>query len=162
MNWVIIGLLILCILMLILITLLIDEKRFRSAKSPSGKMTAYWNGMERRASIRVSTILNTRYSVDKKLQVKNSLSKNVGAGGILMESSEKLTTSTQLLLDISLPDGQKPITAKGEVVWIRELSHVDEMGRKLFDAGIKFVSMNTKDKERLDKHIQGINNMQHG
>ncbi len=147
--------LILAILIMILITLLIDEKRLKLEKSPAGKMLEYWPyGKERRCSIRVSTILSTKYSVETNN--KYTIINNIGNGGILMQSNEKLIPSTCLCLDIILPNRKKPISAKGEVIWVKELPHTDEMGKRLFDAGIKFLSMNNMDKDTLDRHIKDL------
>jgi c-di-GMP-binding flagellar brake protein YcgR len=152
-----VSLIILSVLVLIMMTLLIDERRHKPAKSSNGKLTGYWDGVERRASVRIKSVLKAKYCVHKKTdQKKATISKNISLGGILMQLSEKLFPATLLLIDIFLPSENSPITAKGEVVWIRELSHLDESGRRVFDAGIKFISMNQRDKERLDKHIKGL------
>jgi c-di-GMP-binding flagellar brake protein YcgR len=159
----IVGLIILTLLIAILLMLFADEKQLKTVKSANGKMTGYWNGAERRADVRVATTLKATYIVDKKTQQKkDTISKNISLGGILMQLYEKLYPSTLLLLDIFLLDGQSPVAAKGEVVWVKELSKLDEGGRRTFDAGIKFVSMNTKDKERLDRQIKGLIKKRHG
>lgn len=153
----VIQLLILAILLLILLTIFIDEKRLKTTKSPTAKLTGYWNGAERRTSIRIATILQIRYYVeDKSHQLKTSLTKNISSGGILMQSNEKLFPPTRLFLDIFLPNTEKPIIARGEVVWVQELPHMDEIGKRVFDTGIKFVSMNSKDREKLDQHIKNL------
>jgi len=156
MNIFVIELLVLAILILILMTLFADEKRLKTAKSPTGKMTGYWDGPERRESVRIDIVLSIRYSIDKTPnQSRNSVTKNVSTGGILMQVEEKFTTPTLLILDIVLPNGEKPIAGKGEAVWVKELSDMDQRGKRLFDAGIKFTSMSSGDKERLNKHITG-------
>lgn len=159
-----VSLIILVILVFILITLFTDEKRMKAAESVNGKMTEYWNGPERRKSVRIDAALKTKYSVDKNPnQSKNdTLSKNISLGGMLLQLCEKLYPSTLLLLDIFLPDDKIPVIAKGEVVWVKELPDLDESGRRTFDAGIKFTSINPKDKERLDKQINYLIERQHG
>ncbi|MBL7069728.1 MAG: PilZ domain-containing protein [Candidatus Omnitrophica bacterium] len=149
--------LILSILLLILAALFVHEKQAKSAKSPIGRMTEYWDGPERRQSRRVRAILPAKYSIDHKPRPKKeSKSKNISTGGILIQLNEKVLPATQLLLDIILPEDRKPVTARGEVVWINDLPETDETGRRLFDAGIKFTSMSPSDKERLNKHIEDI------
>ena len=86
-----IQLLIMVILILVLVTLYVDERKGRYQDTPVGKMTRYWNGKERRGSIRIDNTLSVRYTIEKKLHlVGYSLTKNVGEGGILIEINEKL------------------------------------------------------------------------
>ena len=159
----VISLIVLALLIAILVVLFADEKHLKPVKSANGNMTGYWNGSERRTNVRVKMTLKATYVLDKdSQQKKDTISKNISLGGILMQLYEKLYPSTLLLLDIFLPDGQSPVAAKGEVVWIKELSKLDEGGGRTFDAGIKFVSMNPKDKERLEREIKGLIKKQHG
>jgi len=152
-----VSLFIIIILVLTLITIFKEEKRRESANAPTGRIMGYWSGAERRASIRVDTVLKTRYSVEKKPnQKKDSLSKNISMGGILIELSEKLAAPTLLLLEIFLPDDEKPVTAQGEVVWVKDIQKTDKSGRRIFDTGIKFVSMDSQNKDKLDKHIKSL------
>lgn len=142
------------VLVLILITLIIEEKRLKKMKLQPAKVTGAWKGAERRAHIRIDTILSIKYSINH--EKKNSLSKNISCGGILIQLSEKLSESTPLRLDIHLPDTERPVFARGEVVWVKDLPHIDEAGRRIFDTGVKFTWMHPKDRERLDKHITGL------
>ncbi len=159
----VISFVVLWILVVILIMLLVDDRRLKKAKSSDGKLTGYWNGAERRANVRVDASIKTAYAVEKNPLPKNdTLSKNISLGGILMQLYEKLYPPTMLLLDIFLPNNNKPIIAKGEVVWIKELSALDEIGRRTFDAGVKFVSMGPRDKDRLDREIKNLAKTRHG
>ncbi|NQT06770.1 MAG: PilZ domain-containing protein [Candidatus Omnitrophica bacterium] len=155
----ILQLTILAVLVLILLTLFIDEKRLKAAFSPNSMMTGYWNGTERRTSIRIDTVLNAKYCIDKSYPKKERLdivSRNISHGGILISLREKLPTSTILTLDIELPDNQRCASIRGEVVWVKETSQPDDEGRKLFDTGIKFVTFRPEEKEKLDRHIKSL------
>ena len=154
--WLPFLLIILGVLVLVLITLSTEERQKKAAKFLNGKLTGYWNGIERRASVRINTAFKTKYTVEetKPGQKREATSKNISLGGILLQLCEKLYPPTLLILDIFLPNEEVPIAAKGEVVWIKELSGLDELGRRAFDAGIKFVSMDPRDKERLDNQIK--------
>lgn len=159
----VISFVVLWILVVMLITIMMDDRRLKRAKPNDGKLTGYWNGAERRADVRVKRSLKAAYAVEKNSLRKNdTLSKNISLGGILMQLYEKLYPSTLLLLDIFLPDNKEPIIAKGEIMWIKELSTLDEIGRRTFDAGIKFVSMNPRDKEKLDREIKNLAKTRHG
>ncbi|MFH1753356.1 MAG: PilZ domain-containing protein [Candidatus Omnitrophota bacterium] len=159
----VISFVILWVLVVILIMSLMNDRRLNKAKPNDGKMTGYWTGAERRASVRVKTALQAAYAVDKASNHENeTVSKNISLGGILMLLYEKLHPATLLALDIFIPGSKSPIMAKGEVVWIKELSGLDEIGRRMFDAGIKFVSMAPADKEKLDREIKNLAKTRHG
>lgn len=153
-----VSLIILSILVVITVMLFIDDKQTRPAKSLDGTMTGLWDGSERRGSVRINKVLKAKYAVDinKKNDKKDTISKNISLGGILMQLYEKLNPSTLIAIDIFLPNEPHPISAKGEVVWVKELSDLDNVGRRIFNAGIKFVSMNPRDKETLDRSIKGL------
>lgn len=154
---------ILLILVAILMMVLANEKHQKTTQSPNGKMTGYWNGIERRASVRIKISLKTNYRVDEKSATrKDSVTENISLGGILMQLYEKLYPPTRLLLDIFLPNDPAPILAKGEVVWIKEKPQLDESGRKAFDVGIKFISMNSRYKVKFDKQLKDVINQKNG
>lgn len=148
----IIELIVLAILLLILICLFLEEKHLKQARQLAGKLTGSWDGIEKRTSIRVDTVLNVKYTVNNLN--KKSVSKNISRGGILIQVSEKLNKSIFLFIDIYLPNEPKSISAKGEVVWVKELTDLDEAGRRVFDTGIRFVFMHPKDSLKLNKHIK--------
>ena len=160
----VVALLILGILVLILLMLFEDERRAKESRAASGEVTGYWNGTERRASVRVPANFKTRYCVDRNPTpfMENTHSKNISLGGILLQLYEKIYPQTMLVLDIFLPDDADPIPAKGQVVWIQELPAPDSIGRKAFDAGIKFVSLDTRDRDRLDSKIKSIQKQKDG
>jgi c-di-GMP-binding flagellar brake protein YcgR len=154
----IVAILILAILILILVMLFEDERRSRTSKASTGEVTGYWDGSERRASVRVPAHFKTRYCVDHRSLsfMENSRTKNISLGGILMQLYEKINPQTILVLDIFLPDEKTPLPARGQVVWIQELPSPDNIGRKTFDAGIKFVAMEPKDRDKLNSKIKNI------
>jgi c-di-GMP-binding flagellar brake protein YcgR len=150
----IIQLIIVSILFLVLGTLYIDEYKTRYQRVPVGKMTGYWHGEERRKDIRIPKTLSVRYSLEKKPHLTvRSVTMNISRGGILLETSEKLITETLLGLEILIPNYQKGISADGKIMWVKECSDQDESGRRMFNAGIKFVSMHPKEKELLNQYI---------
>ena len=148
--------LIVAVLMLVLIALYVDEYRTRYQRVSVGRMAGYWNGEERRRYIRVDATLLVRYEIEKKPRLTASvLTKNIGTGGILIETSEKLPIETLLGLEIDVPDQRKPIIADGKVVWIKERPETDHAGKRMFNTGIKFVNMYSREKELLLQYIKG-------
>jgi len=148
---------VLFLLLFILVTLFAHEKSVKTNRLPSGKMKEYWSGSERRRFKRVDTALHTKYSIDHAPRPKSdSKSKNISLGGILLELNEKIFPATKVILDIFLPNIEKPINARGEVVWVTEVPGADNLGRKNFNAGIKFLSMSPHDKDRLNKHVEDL------
>jgi hypothetical protein len=95
--------------------------------------------------------------------ISKSMTKNIGAGGILLESRKKYSLSELLKLEINIPGwekfkpefyrpdvstGSKPLVAIGKVVWISEgkLSEV-------FDMGIQFMGIDEGHQWGLMKFI---------
>lgn len=151
-----IQLLIVGILALVLAALYIDERRTKYETIPVGKMTEYWNGSERREHVRVNRNLIVRYIIEKKPRISgNALTKNIGSGGILLETNEKLTIETLLGLEIEIPDHRKPVIADGKVVWVKENPQTGDEGKRTFDTGIKFVDMERGGDELLHQYING-------
>jgi len=58
--------------------------------------------------------------------------RNVSAQGAKIATREQLYLNDSVSLEVELPDGKKPITIRGEVVW----AHKPDVG--LWDVGLKF------------------------
>ncbi len=59
--------LIVTVLILVLVCLYIEERRGRYGDTPLGKMTAFWDGKERRRDVRIPKTLNVKYIIEKNL-----------------------------------------------------------------------------------------------
>lgn len=146
-----IQIILMAVLLLILITLYIDEKQKRQAKIPTGKLTHIWDGSERRRFVRISTNVPVRYSLPKNPNdIKISKTKDISTGGICITINEKLIPRARLCLEIEPRESHGPILAKGEVAWVKENTEaMSKEGIRYFDIGIEFKDILPKDKERL-------------
>ena len=143
------------VLIAVLFTLLIEERRIKSSRASRGSIKEYWNGRERRQAMRVNTFLTVRYSVEKKYHIKsNWYMKDISASGMRLLVNEKLKEEALLLLEFDLPKSERGISAEGKVIWCNgEFADRDEIGRRVFQTGIQFVNMRLNDKEVLTAYI---------
>jgi len=149
-----IEVIIVAILFLVLMTIYAEERRTKDQNIPTGQIKEYWNGSERRKYVRVKKEFPVKYSVGKESQLlKSGVTKNISAGGILLETSEKLHLETNLGLTINIPNLQKPINANGLVVWVKDSPKTDQTGKRFFDTGIKFLNLEPEKKDALLQYI---------
>lgn len=81
-------------------------------------------------------------------------SRNVGRGGIFVETEKPFQPGTELNLSFVLPDQNEPIEVKGKVVWVHEKSAKDFRG--VPGMGVQFDNPQGKNKEALDKFFREI------
>jgi c-di-GMP-binding flagellar brake protein YcgR len=160
-----IQLILIVVLFCILGALYLDEKYKTKIKFPTGKLTQLWDGSERRRYVRVSANVPIRYSrpKDSKNNIKVIKTKDISIGGICMIINEKLSPHIKLCMEIDMPSPVGPISAKGEVVWIKENpEEKNAEGIRYFSIGIEFSDVQPKDKERLFTYIRGLDKRQDG
>jgi len=78
----------------------------------------------------------------------NTKSKDISIGGIKIPINKLIQKGAKLTMEIKLPDEETPITAQGQIMWVKNLSdnpHGD------VDAGIKFSKIDKAQKEKLLK-----------
>lgn len=111
---------------------------------------------ERRKHSRTVGLVNVKYKMPT-LQIEGqSLAKNISGGGIRilirgkLGGVESLELGAMAELEINLQDDSKPIFATAEVRWSLG---VLEMGKKYFDAGLKFNTIEDGDRNRIIDYI---------
>ena len=120
-----------------------------------GEATKGGNNMveERRKFERLNLLADVSYS--KRVpseQEKLSLAKNISSGGISIISYEPLQESDILDLKVYLPEDKEPVNVVGRVSWVKEFIVGDDKKGKRFDAGIEFIKISDKDKEKINKY----------
>ena len=128
------------------------EERRRD-QHPVLKVEEVWSGDERRKDKRFSYSIPVLYVAPKISKFRSSRSRDVSAGGILLVLPEKLSTGTQLELEFSLTEEQKPFRVLGEVIWMSEVP--SEGDQRLFQTGFRFVWMDKKESVRLRQFLYG-------
>ncbi len=79
---------------------------------------------------------------------KGSLLRNISLGGLSIAAYEFLPHNLKLALDVPLQLGLKPLAAVSRVAWVKKASISDR-----YQAGIEFVSMDSKDKQQLQTFL---------
>jgi c-di-GMP-binding flagellar brake protein YcgR len=79
--------------------------------------------------------------------------KNISAGGLCIMVFEKLEIGTLLKLEFSLQGADKPIMAKGKVMWIDELVIFSHGTHVSYNCGVEFVEISPHDQENISLHI---------
>lgn len=101
---------------------------------------------DRRRYKRVSRELPLYYrdSRDKSAVPAQSLTADIGEGGISFTSNRFFQLTSHLVVDISLPGLPEPIKAMSKVAWIKKIPLSGQ-----YAVGVHFVDMSKPDKARI-------------
>jgi c-di-GMP-binding flagellar brake protein YcgR len=80
----------------------------------------------------------------------NGQTRDVSAGGMALVAQGPMKMGERLLVKLELPNLPKPITCVAEVRW---LDTVEEMKRRLYRAGLKFLSIHKDDVARINEFV---------
>jgi len=109
---------------------------------------------ERRKFPRLNLAVDIEYSVLRKEPSSKAegQSKNLSSGGICLIVYEEVKIGDSLALVINLPEGERPIQAKGMVKWIGEfILSADK--KNSWDVGVEFIGINEADREKLSRYV---------
>ena len=139
-----------------------DERRKRKLQRNSAKLNSFWNKnkaiKERRKSVRITADLNVSYELlrDNAAQRYNSMTRNVGLGGMNLLLSEKLFLGTTLHFELNIPQSHRPIFIEGKIIWVREFSGklARQKRERFFATGIQFIHIKPQDEAILHDFIE--------
>ncbi|MFH1791484.1 MAG: PilZ domain-containing protein [Candidatus Omnitrophota bacterium] len=153
---IILEILIITIMAMILLTLIIDERKHRERTSHLVRLRSYWNGANRRKVVRHNAELDVRYSVNHSM--RESRSRDISTRGIGLILDEKLERNTPLLMEIKVAQETQGVSAKGIVMWCKEVPIArKKSGRRLFHTGIKFLRFtDSLQEKKLFSFIRNI------
>jgi len=146
-----------CVLLLTLgLVYWYDFKR-SNARKQLANVSGFWDGREKRRSIRIKAKFNVEY----ELEIKSNKStpaetKDIGLGGICILTYVKLSEHSPIRIHIPLPTRHRPVTTSGVVVWCQDLGEENNIGKRLFAIGVKFVFLNALDKIDLNRYITDL------
>lgn len=108
---------------------------------------------EKRRFPRLATSVDVEYKIlkDKTLS-KETVTKNIGAGGICLIAYEKVEVGSLLSLELRLPEGHSAIEAKGRVVWSSYFT-IEGDRRDRYDLGIEFTQLSESDRQKLSQYV---------
>jgi uncharacterized protein (TIGR02266 family) len=98
----------------------------------------------RRAAPRVETRMHVTYRESNGTRDLTDFSINMSTGGVFIETENPLPVDTSLLLEFTIPDGEKPIKCRARVAWINpgDGSGVRRLPRGM---GLQFVGLSLDD-----------------
>ena len=112
-------------------------------------------GEERRRFPRLNLDTEIIYRVLDQVEAElyTTGSKNISSGGLCIIVIERLERGAVLSLRFSLPDLNKIITAKGRVMWIKELCIGNKKAGDFYEAGIEFMEIAQVDRKRIKEYV---------
>jgi len=108
---------------------------------------------ERRRFPRLPFNTKVEYKVldQEEARFFTTVTKDISIGGICIRLLEKFQPGTILKLNFSIPGLNKPIIAKGRIVWVRQLSTGIS---RLYESGIEFASINDDDRKIITEFTE--------
>ncbi|MGB9682041.1 MAG: flagellar brake protein [bacterium] len=110
--------------------------------------------VQRRENVRILITLSVIYTIKGEARVYEAYTKDISGGGVKLVLLEPLKIRDIIHLRISLPPPELSISTEGEVVWVYiEESLINNRTEKTYYAGIKFINIEDKERERLVRFI---------
>jgi len=112
-----------------------------------------WDGSsEKRKFRRFKVELPVNCTIPEKADsVYKAFTKDISGRGLCLKTSEIVPKENIINLLVDMP-GSKRIKISGEVVWVKEIAGDNTCGRQ-FNAGIRFVKIDPRDRRILDNFI---------
>ena len=87
-------------------------------------------------------------------KAQKSRIKNISVGGLCITIFEKVNVGTLLKIEISLLNEDKPIVAKGKVVWVEQIEIIsDKFFSVSYNCGLAFVEISHHDQESINHQM---------
>jgi len=116
-----------------------------------------WLGINKRRFPRVSC--QCLITIGKKSSERAFLTRteNIGVGGICVVLDKNLGIFSEIELELALKDNNSSIKCRGNVAWVVK-SQILKDGTPLtnFDTGIEFVNISEADRQRIEKTVDDI------
>ena len=106
---------------------------------------------ERRQSPRVQCYLPVRLIVQGQRRVIQTLTKDLGIGGIRCLSPVVTPSSVPVSMEITLGAGTRLVNVRAQVVWLKEVPHSDQ-----FHLGIVFQDLSEEDTKLLSTYLSRL------
>lgn len=105
---------------------------------------------DKRRYKRVESRLPVEYKDLRKGKVgpRGSLTRNISEGGICFQSGEFMSLACRLVVEITLPNVEKPVKAISKVAWVRRIPASD-----MYELGNQFLEIAKEDKLHLTDFV---------
>ena len=101
----------------------------------------------RREFPRLNTHIPIRFGGEES-KAQDSLTKDVGGGGVRLVSREFLPVNAKVKLEFFLTPASEPLKAVGKVVWVQKLPYSYQ-----HDVGIQFVDVPEPTRKRIAHYV---------
>lgn len=108
---------------------------------------------DKRKTSRVKVHIPVRY---RKLRdsdnVKEgfSISRDIGIGGVRFRTTEFISMACKLIVEVEVPNVEKPVKAISKIAWIRKTNSPNE-----YEVGNQFVEMSKEDRALITEYVTG-------
>lgn len=107
---------------------------------------------ENRKFVRIEWPVIIKYKTIEEPHAQDQIvSKDISEGGMRFIVYERLMKGTKLDIQFEVPFDSMPISAKGEISWIKK---VGEENSKTFEVGVVFKEIGPVDRKRLKMYIE--------
>ncbi|HLD78503.1 MAG TPA: PilZ domain-containing protein [archaeon] len=109
---------------------------------------------ERRKFVRLDTRLDVSYTVLPATQSRQTVTKDIGGGGICFFSTSELNPGERLQMAMKLPDREQPVNCTAEVIWCEPYEVIGKTGRqRSIEVGVRFIEISPKDQDVVMQHV---------
>ncbi|MFC1480283.1 PilZ domain-containing protein [Candidatus Omnitrophota bacterium] len=115
-----------------------------------------WEGINQRKFPRVSYKCRIRVSRGGRKESIDTLTENIGAGGICVVLEKDFDLFEVVSLELFLGDGGDPIICNGTIVWVVKQHPVSQAEKVIYDTGVEFQDISEEVRERVSRLVSKI------
>ena len=118
---------------------------------PEGDCYTNTMGEERRSHPRVRAYRPVRLQQSGMPKVFETLTKDVGVGGLRCVTTTVFPVATELQVELALATGELPLSVRARAMWFRDIPHSEQ-----YELGVAFVDLHERDKRRLSAYFDRL------
>ncbi|MFC1703260.1 PilZ domain-containing protein [Candidatus Omnitrophota bacterium] len=112
---------------------------------------------EFRRLLRANAVLKVSYKVSKALVVEGiAYSKNISSTGINIIMPHALEKGDRIEMHIHVFEKERPVLAKGKIVWQSSCAYVPTSKKKYYSTGIQFSYMSSEDAIKTSDFVRDV------
>ncbi|MFH1552954.1 MAG: PilZ domain-containing protein [Candidatus Omnitrophota bacterium] len=115
-----------------------------------------WEGINQRKFPRVNYKCRIRVSKGAWKESIDTLTENIGAGGICVALEKDFALFDVVSLELFLGDGEDPVICSGTIVWVVKQHPMTQAEKVMYDTGVEFQDISEKDRERVSRLVNKI------
>ncbi len=109
---------------------------------------------ERRKFVRLDTRLGVTYTVLQTGAVGQTVSKDIGGGGVCVFTEHVLPPGTRLQVAMQVPGVEGPVHFIAEVMWSEQYEIIGRTEhRRAVETGVRFVEIAPQDQQVVMQHV---------